>query len=40
MENDTFHTKWLSEKDANEMLERYTRIFPDLQFCIVYIEKF
>lgn len=31
------HTDGLSKKDADEMLERYTRIFPELEFYIQQI---
>lgn len=37
MENGYVHTDGLTEVDANEMLERYTRIFPENEYCLFYI---
>jgi hypothetical protein len=34
MENGYIHTEALSLKDAEEMLERYERIFPDMDWFI------
>lgn len=36
LENGYVHTSGLSEKDCDEMILRYTRIFPDLEFCKVW----
>jgi hypothetical protein len=39
LENGYIHTSWLSLEDANEMLERYSRCYEDLEFSIFYAEK-
>ena len=40
MEDGYIHTSWLSEVDADEMVERYTRIFGDRgEYCKVYLEQ-
>lgn len=35
LENGHVHTSELSKSGANEMLERHSRIFPDLIFTVV-----
>jgi hypothetical protein len=37
LENGYTHTSNLSELDAIEMQERYSRVFPDLEYCIIFI---
>lgn len=39
MEAGYIHTSWLSETEADEMVERYSRIFPDIEFCKIYLEQ-
>jgi hypothetical protein len=34
IEEDHIHTDWLTLDDANEMLERHSRIFPDIRWNI------
>jgi hypothetical protein len=37
LENGYVHTDCLSKADAEEMLERYCRIFNDIEYCITYL---
>jgi len=37
-ENGYIHTDGLTEADANEMLERYTRIFPQHEYYILNLK--
>ncbi len=37
LENGYVHTDCLSKADAEEMLERYSRIFNDIEYCITYL---
>ena len=37
LENGYVHTKNLSKADAEEMLERYSRIFSNIEYCITYL---
>lgn len=37
LENGYVHTDCLSKSDAEEMLERYSRIFNDIEYCITYL---
>ena len=34
IEQGSIHTDWLSLDEANEMLERHSRIFPDINWAI------
>ena len=37
LENGYVHTDCLSKADAEEMLERYSRIFSNIEYCITYL---
>ena len=37
LENGYVHTDSLSKTDAEEMLERYSRTFNDIEYCLVYL---
>ena len=37
LENGYIHTKNLLKADAEEMLERYSRIFDNLEYSIIYL---
>ena len=36
LEDGYVHTGGLSKAEADEMLERYSRIYPDIEYCLVY----
>lgn len=38
MENGYVHTDGLQKEQADEMLERYTRIFPQHEYCLIYLK--
>lgn len=36
LENGYMHTDGLTKEEADEMLERHSRIFPNIEWCLFY----